>query len=110
MRLSPWRQVKIFTMKRDLLRSTALNGQFLILLKGGGKEANVTVPFKEEACRLSARLSDRAARAGAVNTLSFRAGEIIGDNTDGAGLVRDIEYNLDYPLAGRRILLLEVLN
>lgn len=75
-------------------------------IEGGGKGANVTVPFKEEACRLSTRLSDRAARAGAVNTLSFRAGEIIGDNTDGAGLVRDIEYNLDYPLAGRRILLL----
>ncbi len=72
----------------------------------GGRGANVTVPFKEEAFRLSTRLSERAARAGAVNTLSFADGEIHGDNTDGAGLVRDIVHNLGFALAGRRILLL----
>jgi shikimate dehydrogenase len=72
----------------------------------GGKGANVTVPFKEEAFRLCTRLSPRAALAGAVNTLSFNAGEVAGDNTDGAGLVRDIEVNLGCSLAGKRILLL----
>jgi shikimate dehydrogenase len=72
----------------------------------GGRGANVTVPFKEEAFALCDRLSPRAARAGAVNTLSFAGGRIAGDNTDGAGLVRDIEANLGVPLAGRRILLL----
>ncbi|PKO35230.1 MAG: shikimate dehydrogenase [Betaproteobacteria bacterium HGW-Betaproteobacteria-7] len=72
----------------------------------GGKGANVTVPFKEEACRLSDRLSGRAARAGAVNTLVFRADGIFGDNTDGAGLVQDIKINLGFALSGRRILLL----
>lgn len=72
----------------------------------GGKGANVTVPFKEEACRLSTRLSERAARAGAVNTLLFTADGIFGDNTDGAGLVRDITHNLGFALAGRSILLL----
>lgn len=72
----------------------------------GGKGANVTVPFKEEAYRLATRLSDRAARAGAVNTLAFNGSEIFGDNTDGAGLVRDIIHNLGFPLAGKRILLL----
>ncbi|MCL2524374.1 MAG: shikimate dehydrogenase [Betaproteobacteria bacterium] len=72
----------------------------------GGRGANVTVPFKEEACRLSHRLSERAAQAGAVNTLTFRDGEIFGDNTDGTGLVRDLVDNLAFPLAGRRILLL----
>lgn len=72
----------------------------------GGKGANVTVPFKEEAFRLCSRLSERAARAGAVNTLTFSAGEVIGDNTDGAGLVRDITHNLGFSLAGKRILLL----
>lgn len=72
----------------------------------GGKGANVTVPFKEEAFRLSTRLSPRAERAGAVNTLAFAANEIHGDNTDGAGLVRDIEVNLGFSLAGKRILLL----
>jgi len=71
-----------------------------------GKGANVTVPFKEEAYRLCTRLSERAARAGAVNTLVFNGPEIFGDNTDGAGLVRDITHNLACPLAGQRILLL----
>jgi shikimate dehydrogenase len=72
----------------------------------GGLGANVTVPFKEDAFRLATRLSERAARAGAVNTLTFAAGEIFGDNTDGAGLVRDITHNLGFSLAGKRILLL----
>ena len=72
----------------------------------GGKGANVTVPFKEEAYRLCTQLSERAARAGAVNTLVFNGTEIYGDNTDGAGLVRDITHNLACPLAGKRILLL----
>jgi len=72
----------------------------------GGKGANVTVPFKEEAFRLCTRRSARAERAGAVNTLTFTGNEIFGDNTDGAGLVRDIEVNLEFTLAGRRVLLL----
>ncbi|WP_374277458.1 shikimate dehydrogenase [Azonexus sp.] len=72
----------------------------------GGRGANVTVPFKEEAFRLAKRLTDRAARAGAVNTLVFDGADVLGDNTDGAGLVRDIVDNLGFPLTGRRILLL----
>lgn len=72
----------------------------------GGKGANVTVPFKEEAFRLCTALTPRAERAGAVNTLVFNGDSILGDNTDGAGLLRDIEHNLAQPLAGRRVLLL----
>ncbi|WP_154715649.1 shikimate dehydrogenase [Sterolibacterium denitrificans] len=72
----------------------------------GGCGLNVTVPFKEEAYRLVTRLTDRARAAGAVNTLSFRHGEILGDNTDGAGIVRDIRVNLAQEIAGRRVLLL----
>jgi shikimate dehydrogenase len=75
-------------------------------IAAGGKGANVTVPFKEEAFRLATRLSERAARAGAVNTLAFNGAKIFGDNTDGAGLVRDITHNLGFSLAGKRILLL----
>jgi len=75
--------------------------------KGGpAKGANVTVPFKEEAFRLAMSRTARAEAAGAVNTLSFDAGDIIGDNTDGAGLVRDLKNNLGCDPAGRRILLL----
>ncbi len=72
----------------------------------GGKGMNVTVPFKLEAYRLATRLTERATIAQAVNTLKFENDEILGDNTDGAGLVRDIECNLGIPLAEKRILLL----
>ncbi|THF61951.1 shikimate dehydrogenase [Pseudothauera nasutitermitis] len=72
----------------------------------GGRGMNVTVPFKLEAHALADRLSARAEAAGAVNTLAFGADGILGDNTDGAGLVRDIIGNLGVALNGRRILLL----
>jgi shikimate dehydrogenase len=72
----------------------------------GGRGANVTVPFKEEAFRLADTLSPRARSAGAVNTLAFDDDGILGDNTDGAGLVRDLTANLAWNIAGRRILLL----
>ena len=75
-------------------------------IAGGGRGANVTVPFKEEAFRLCDGHSPRAHLAGAVNTLSFDDGKILGDNTDGAGLVRDLCVNLQTPLTGRSILLL----
>jgi shikimate dehydrogenase len=74
--------------------------------EGTARGANVTVPFKEEAFRLATRRTPRAEAAGAVNTLSFEAGAISGDNTDGAGLVRDLKNNLGCDPAGRRILLL----
>jgi shikimate dehydrogenase len=73
----------------------------------GGKGLNITVPFKEEAWRLADELSERAQRAGAVNTLVIGdAGSLYGDNTDGVGLVRDLTTNLQVELAGRSILLL----
>lgn len=72
----------------------------------GGKGANVTVPFKLEACALCASLTPRASAAGAVNTLAWQDGEMIGDNTDGIGLVTDIVVNATQPMAGRRVLLL----
>lgn len=73
---------------------------------GGGKGANVTLPFKEQACRLCDSRSTRAELAGAVNTLKFSADRTYGDNTDGAGLVRDLAGNLGCGLGGRRILLM----
>ena len=74
-------------------------------IAAGGRGANVTVPFKEQAFALANRLSPRAQRAGAVNTLMFDADGILGDNTDGAGLVADLTRNLNCALAGKRILL-----
>ena len=72
-----------------------------------GRGANVTVPFKEEAYRLASQLTARAQRAGAVNTLSKQVdGVLLGDNTDGAGLVRDLTVNAGFSLKGKRILVL----
>lgn len=72
----------------------------------GGRGANVTVPFKEEAYRLSDVLSQRARRAGAVNTLLLGKNEqTYGDTTDGIGLVRDLQHH-GVALAGARILVL----
>ena len=76
-------------------------------IAAGGRGANITVPFKEEAFRLADQLSARAAAAGAVNTLRFDTnGTIFGDNTDGAGLVRDITANLRRSLRDKQVLLL----
>lgn len=75
------------------------------LIHGGCLGANVTLPFKLEAAALALTLSERAREAGAVNTLSFIGGDIVGDNTDGAGLVNDIVRNARVQIAGKRILL-----
>jgi len=76
-------------------------------LTAGGKGLNVTVPFKQEAWQLADQLSARAQRAGAVNTLMLReSGSLLGDNTDGVGLVRDLTANLAVELAGKRLLIL----
>jgi shikimate dehydrogenase len=71
-----------------------------------GKGCNVTVPFKEDAYRLAQQLSPRAKLAGAVNTLKLTDdGILLGDNTDGAGLVQDLKFHGEL-LHGRKILLI----
>ena len=72
----------------------------------GGCGLNVTIPFKEEAFALAGRRSERAERAGAVNTLWFEGTDIRGDNTDGIGLVRDLVRNLAVELRDRSVLVL----
>ena len=72
----------------------------------GGRGLNVTLPFKHRAFALAGDRTDRAQHALAVNTLSFEPGAIRGDNTDGAGLVRDLVMNLGFALRGRSILLM----
>ena len=72
----------------------------------GGKGLNITVPHKSEVIRLVDHLSERASSAGAANTLSFKNGEIYGDNTDGIGLLRDLAVNLGVVIEGSKILIL----
>jgi shikimate dehydrogenase len=75
-------------------------------LADGGKGLNITVPFKEAAWALAQKRSPRAERAGAVNTLLLdQSGRHFGDNTDGAGLVRDLVINHGAVLQDRRLLL-----
>jgi shikimate dehydrogenase len=68
--------------------------------------ANVTLHFKKEAYQLATTHSGHARIAEAVNTLEFKEDEIIGHNTDGIGLVRDLEQNLDIHLKNKKILLI----
>ena len=72
----------------------------------GGKGMNVTVPHKESAYTLATRLGDAARAAKAVNTLTFADGKVRGDNTDGAGFIRDVTENEGRSLADARVLIL----
>ncbi|MDT8880694.1 shikimate dehydrogenase [Halomonas saccharevitans] len=86
-------------------------GAWRAFVAEGGRGANVTVPFKEAAFALCDTLSERARRAGAVNTLILGGNglsddfKVYGDTTDGVGLVRDLKRH-EVRLAGARILVL----
>ncbi len=72
----------------------------------GGKGLNITIPFKETAWELVEERTARAEQAGAVNTVTFLAdGRVQGDNTDGAGLIADLQRNR-IEIAGKRILIM----
>jgi shikimate dehydrogenase len=75
-------------------------------IAAGGRGLNVTLPFKERAFALATRHTPRALLAGAVNTLSAGVDGLHGDNTDGAGLVTDLQQRLGVDLAGKTVLLL----
>jgi len=82
-------------------------GQALRLLTSGVRGLNVTVPHKQVAAELVNELTARAARSQAVNTIALRDdATLLGDNTDGIGLVTDLERNLGVSLANCRILVL----
>lgn len=74
--------------------------------RGGGSGLNVTVPFKQQAFDYASFTSDRATCAGAVNTLIFQDDQVIGDNTDGIGLVTDMVNNLGWVVRGKRLLII----
>ncbi|HSV51035.1 MAG TPA: shikimate dehydrogenase [Burkholderiaceae bacterium] len=110
---SPW----IHARFAELTGQSLHYGKRLIALDGfaagiaafraeGGKGCNITVPFKFEAAALASAETERARLAKASNTLRFTADGIHADNTDGIGLVQDIERNAGIALAGRDVLLL----
>jgi shikimate dehydrogenase len=72
----------------------------------GGRGLNITLPHKLVAVEVAAELTERAAHAAAVNTLAVQDGKLLGDNTDGVGLVRDLCDNLGLAITGQRVLIL----
>jgi shikimate dehydrogenase len=75
--------------------------------QAGYKGLNITVPYKLDAFELADQLTPRAKVAHAVNTFAFlENGQILGDNTDGAGLVMDIELNGQCPLNNKKVLII----
>ena len=109
---SPWIHARFAELTGQQLhyerRLVALDG-FAQALRdfaaAGGRGCNITVPFKLQAADLADTRSARVQLAGAANTLVFANGQIHADNTDGLGLVADIERNAGVALAGRDLLL-----
>jgi len=84
----------------------ALNDRVVEFFAHDGKGLNITVPHKQAACLIARERTPRAEMAGAVNTLALTGNGLLGDNTDGAGLVADLTRNLSFELRGTRVLLL----
>jgi shikimate dehydrogenase len=111
---SPFIHSEFATQTGEALRYEAIHvepGAFAAAVsrfqEAGGRGLNVTLPFKEEALAIADTASDRAARAGAANTLCFHGdGRRRADNTDGVGLVRDLSENHGIAIAGSRVLLI----
>lgn len=92
--------------EKTLVPLTGFSAAIASFFATGGKGANVTLPFKEEAFALCMKVTRRAQMAGAVNTLWQEDGRLQGDNTDGVGLVTDMEKNHGWSLAGKKLLVL----
>lgn len=94
------------TYARMEVAPESLRDEVAEFFASGGKGLNVTVPHKQAVCLLARHRTPRAEIAGAVNTLVAQKDGLLGDNTDGAGLVADLTGNLGLDLANARILLL----
>jgi shikimate dehydrogenase len=111
---SPWIHARFAQLtgeaieyERRLVQPGEFAAQVLAFRREGGRGCNVTVPFKFDAAALATRMSARAELAGACNTLRFdEEGAILGDNTDGVGLVNDITIAASVALGGRTLLLI----
>ncbi len=95
----PIRYEKLFVPLGEFKKSV------MKFIDAGGLGANVTVPFKVDAFEFATTHSQRAQSARAVNTLTFRDGQIFADNTDGVGLVNDITRNLGFSVTGKSVLI-----
>ena len=110
---SPWIHARFAALTGELvcydrqeIPLDQFEGRVRQFISEGGRGCNITVPFKFQAATMATHTSERAALAQAANVLSFQNGQILADNTDGIGLVNDIERNAGVPLKGKRLLLL----
>ncbi len=110
---SPWIHARFAELTGQALhygkRLVPLNGlaaEVSAFFADGGSGCNITVPFKFEAIALATHSTERARLAAAANTLALQQGAILADNTDGAGLVNDIQCNAGLDLSGRHLLLI----
>jgi len=110
---SPWIHTRFAELTGQDMRYTKREipldhfpGSVQAFIDEGGRGCNITVPFKFEAARLATHTSARGLLAQACNSLTFRHGEVHADNTDGIGLVDDIEQNAGVSLKAKRVLLM----
>lgn len=95
------------TYTRSLTSRLGFQRSVARFFREGGAGANVTVPFKQQAYQMVTHLTDRAAQAGAVNTLvPLGCGQLLGDNTDGMGLVQDLTAHLKIDLQQREVVII----
>ncbi|MGB2259422.1 MAG: shikimate dehydrogenase [Porticoccaceae bacterium] len=99
--------VQAMDYSRQLVELDGFNAAADSFFQAGGRGLNITLPFKQDAYSYGSRITPRARRAGAVNTLALQDdGTVLGDTTDGVGLVTDIKDNLGWQIRTKRILIL----
>ena len=110
---SPWIHSRFAELTQQTLdydrREVALDGfeaGVRAFIDAGGLGCSITVPFKMQAAKLADHASERCLLAQAANLLTFQNGHIVADNTDGIGLVNDIERHAGLALQGLRLLLI----
>ena len=92
--------------ERYLFAEDQFTHEAQLIFDHGLQGLNVTVPFKQEACIFAAELDPLALMAGAVNTLALKSGRIVGYNTDGIGMVQDLQVRHNIDLQGKSALIL----
>ena len=77
-----------------------------LLAKNGFKGVNLTIPHKTEILPMLDEIDEHSRKLGAVNTVKFQDGKLIGTNTDGPGIVRAIHEEFAIEISGQRVLIL----
>jgi shikimate dehydrogenase len=99
--------VQAMEYSRQLVAESGFKAAADKFFQSGGKGLNITAPFKQDAYIYGSRTTARARRAGAVNTLAVQDdGTILGDTTDGVGLIKDMVDNLGWKIRAKRVLIL----